>query len=89
MRWATHCGLVVEPQKPTQCYRRHIFDRVWPQNLVVVVPVGIICDMWRHHEGCVKAKQLRVERVAVRSISQELVHFAPSGVDRLYVSRGS
>jgi hypothetical protein len=30
---------------------------------------------WHHREGCIEAKQLRVERVAVWSKSQELVHF--------------
>jgi hypothetical protein len=34
-------------------------------------------------------KQLRVKDVAVGSKSQELVHFAPGRVDRLYVNRGS
>jgi hypothetical protein len=51
------------------------FDRVWPQNSAVAVPAGTRGDTWRHREGHVKAKQLRVERVAVRSKSQELVHF--------------
>jgi hypothetical protein len=37
----------------------------------------------------VKTKQLRMERVVVGSKTQELVHFAPDGVDRLYVYRGS
>jgi hypothetical protein len=55
----------------------------------MVVPAGIGGSTWCHHEGCVKVKQLRVERVAVKSISQELVHFAPDRVDMLYVSRGS
>jgi hypothetical protein len=31
----------------------------------------------RHREGCIEAKQLHVERVVVRCIFQELVHFAP------------
>jgi hypothetical protein len=65
------------------------YDRVWPQNSSVAVSVGIGGGTWRHHEGCIEAKQLHVEHVAVRSISQELVHFAPDGVDKLYVSRGS
>jgi hypothetical protein len=50
-------------------------------------PVGIEGDMWHHHGGCTEAKQLRVERVTVRSISQELVHFVHGEVDRLYVHR--
>jgi hypothetical protein len=56
---------------------------------VVVVPTRIRGGTWHHHEGCIEAKQLRVERVAVRSISEELVHFAFGGVDKLYVSWGS
>jgi hypothetical protein len=51
--------------------------------------VGIGGGTWQHSEGCVKAKQLHVERVTVESKTYELVHFAPSGVDRLYVNRGS
>jgi hypothetical protein len=62
----THGGLVVKPRKSTQRYGRRVFNRVWPQNSAVVIPVGIGGDMWHHHEGCVKAKQLRVEHVAVR-----------------------
>jgi hypothetical protein len=33
---------------------------------------------WHHHEGCIEAKQISVERVVVRSIFEELVHFAPA-----------
>jgi hypothetical protein len=35
------------------------FDRVWPQNSVAIL-AGIRDGTWRHHEGCVKAKQLHV-----------------------------
>jgi hypothetical protein len=76
MRCTTRGGLVVDPRKPTQRYGRRVYDRVWPQNLVAAVPARIGGDTWCHHNGCVKEKQLRVERVAVRSKSQELVHFA-------------
>jgi hypothetical protein len=38
-----------------------------PQNLAVVVPVGIGGGTWNHNEGCIKAKQLRVERVTIGS----------------------
>jgi hypothetical protein len=76
MRCATHGGLVVDPRKNTQRYGRRVFDRVRPQNSVMAVPTGIRGGTWRHREGCVKVKELRVERVAVRSKSQELVHFA-------------
>jgi hypothetical protein len=69
---------VADPRKNNQRYGRRVFDRDRPQNSVVAVPTGIGGGMWRHHGGCVEEKQLRVERVAVRSISQELVHFAPA-----------
>jgi hypothetical protein len=55
----------------------------------VEVPEGIGSGTWCHNRGCVKAKQLRVGRVAVESKLLELVHFAPDGVDRLYVNSGS
>jgi hypothetical protein len=74
---ASRSGLVVDPRKTTQCYGRRVFDRVWPQNSAVVVSAGIRGDTWHHREGCVKANQLHVECMAVRSKSQELVHFAP------------
>jgi hypothetical protein len=44
------------------------FAEFGPQNLVAtVVLVGISGDTWHHNEGCVKVKQLHVERMAVRS----------------------
>jgi hypothetical protein len=55
----------------------------------VVIRVGIGGCTWRHPKGCVKVKQLRVERVAIGEKLQELVHFTPDEVDILYVSRGS
>ena len=33
-----------------------------PQNSAVAVPAGIGGSTWCHHEVCVEAKQLRVER---------------------------
>jgi hypothetical protein len=48
-----------------------------PENSTVTNPVGIEGGTRHHREGWVKTKQLRVERMAVRSKSQELVHFAP------------
>jgi hypothetical protein len=78
MRCSTHGGLTVDSRKIIQRYGRRVFDRVWPQNSVVAVSAGIRGNTWRHHEGCVEAKQLRVERVAVISKSQELGHFAPA-----------
>jgi hypothetical protein len=51
--------------------------------------MGIRGGTRRHHEGCIELKQICVERVTIKSISEELLHFAPGGVDRLYVSRVS
>jgi hypothetical protein len=46
-------------------------------------------DTWFHHKMHIEAKQLRKEWVVVRSKIQELVHFAPDWVDRLYLSMSS
>jgi hypothetical protein len=54
------------------------FPESGPQNLVGVILAGLRGGMWRCREGCIKANQLRVERVAIRSKSQELVHFTPA-----------
>jgi hypothetical protein len=43
------------------------FVEFGPQNLVAEVLVGIGGGTWLHSEGRVKAKQLRVEHVAVES----------------------
>jgi hypothetical protein len=43
------------------------FDEFGPQHSVVVVPEGTGGGTWRHSEGCVKTKQLRVDRMIVRS----------------------
>jgi hypothetical protein len=80
---------VADPRKTTLRYTRRVFDRVWSQNSAVAVPVGTGGGTWRHNKGCVKAKQLRVERMVAGSKTQELVHFAPDRVDMLYVNRGS
>jgi hypothetical protein len=77
IRCAALRRLVVDPRKTTQRYKRRAFDRVWPPNLAVTVTTGIRGDTWHHHEGSVKAKQIQVEHVAVRSKFQKLVHFAP------------
>jgi hypothetical protein len=58
--------LVVEPQNHT-ALRMASFAEFGPQNLAVVVPEGTSGGTWRQSEGCVKVKQLCVERVAVRS----------------------
>jgi hypothetical protein len=84
----THGGLVVEHEyHPT--LRMAGFSKFGPQTSVAMVPKGTGGDTWRHSEGCINVKQLRVERVGVGSKTYELVYFAPDGVDRLYVNRGS
>jgi hypothetical protein len=65
------------------------FTEFGPQNSSAAVPEGTGGGTWHDRGGCVKAKQLRVKDVVVGSKSQELVHFAPGGVDRLYINRGS
>jgi hypothetical protein len=65
------------------------FAEFRPQNSAVAAPEEIGGGTWRHKRGCVKAKQLRVERVVVKSKLQLLVHFSPGGVDRLYVNMGN
>jgi hypothetical protein len=42
------------------------FAEFGPQNSVATVQKGTSGDMWRDNEVCVKAKQLRVEHVAIR-----------------------
>jgi hypothetical protein len=60
----THDGLVVEPQNhPT--LRIAGFAEFVSQNSAAEVPEGTDGGTWRHSEGCFKAKQLHVERVAV------------------------
>jgi hypothetical protein len=73
MRCATRGGFMVERQN----HPAATFTEFGPQKLVVAVLAEIRGGTWRHHEGCVVAKQLCVERMAVRSKSQELVHFTP------------
>jgi hypothetical protein len=43
------------------------FAEFGPQNSTMTVLEGIGGGTWRHSEGCVKVKQLRVEHVGVRS----------------------
>ena len=43
------------------------FAEFGPQNSAVAVPEGIGGGTWRDCKGCVKAKQLRVKDVAIRS----------------------
>jgi hypothetical protein len=62
---ATHDDLVVEPQNHL-ALRMIGFHRVGPQNSAVAIPTRIIGGMWRHHEGCVEAKQLHEECMLVR-----------------------
>jgi hypothetical protein len=88
-RCDTHEGLVVEPQNDPALWMAGFFPEFGPQNSVTVVPEEIGGSTWHHSEECIKAKQLRVERLTIRSKTLGLVYFAPSGVDRLYVNRGS
>lgn len=61
----TRVGFEVEPQN----HPSTSFAEFGPQNLVVAVLAGIRGDTWHHREGCVKAKQLCVECVAIISKS--------------------
>jgi hypothetical protein len=73
-------------EKPPSTTDGGVFGRVWPQISAVAVSVGIRGGTWRHHEGCAEAKKLCVERVAVRSKHQEMVHFAPAEwIDSMYL----
>jgi hypothetical protein len=59
MRCDTHGGLVVETQNhPT--LRMEGFAEFGLQNSTMVVLEGTGGGTWRHIEGCVKVKQLRV-----------------------------
>jgi hypothetical protein len=61
----THDCFVVEPQNHPALG----FPKLGPQNLVGAILAGIRGGMWRRREGCIKANQLRVERVVMRSKS--------------------
>jgi hypothetical protein len=65
-RCDTHDGLVVEPQNHP-ALRMTGFTEFGPQNSVAAVQEGTDDSTWCHIEGCVKTKQLRVERVVVGS----------------------
>jgi hypothetical protein len=56
---------VVEPRKTSQRCGRWVLLSL-ASKLGGAVPVGIREDMWHHHEGCIEAKQLLVERMAVK-----------------------
>jgi hypothetical protein len=64
----THDSLVVEPQNHP-ALQMESFAEFGPQNLAVAIPEGTGGGTWRHSEGCVKVKQLCVERVVVASIT--------------------
>jgi hypothetical protein len=51
------------------------FHRAWASKLYGAVPTGIEGSMWFHCEGCVEVRQLHVERMPIRCIFLELVHF--------------
>jgi hypothetical protein len=57
---------VIEPQIH-HALRMVGFDEFGPQNSGAAVPTGTDSGTWRHSNGCVKAKQLRVEHVVVGS----------------------
>jgi hypothetical protein len=62
----------------------------WASNSPsATVSMGIGGETWFHRKECIEAKQLRKEWVVVRSKIQELVHFAPDWVARLYLSMSS
>jgi hypothetical protein len=42
------------------------FAEFGPQNSAMTVPERTSGGTWRHSEGCIKVKQLCVERMAVR-----------------------
>jgi hypothetical protein len=91
VKYWQHTCLVVEDVYEVQCSRwvwwfgpqNHPvlwmagFAEFGPQNSSPAVPKGTGDGTWRDRGRCVKAKQLRVKDVAVRSKFQELVHFAP------------
>jgi hypothetical protein len=95
--------LVVEDMHEVRCSRQvwwfgpqnlpalHMagFAQFGPQNSATVVLEGTGGVTWRDPRGCIKAKQLHVKDMAVESKTYELVHFAPSGMDRLYVNMSS
>jgi hypothetical protein len=62
----THGSLVVGPQNHPTLWMAG-FAKFGPQNLVAVVSEGTNGGMWHHNEGCVKAKHLHVECMAVGS----------------------
>jgi hypothetical protein len=68
--WGTYtwcdilCGLVVWALKPHNATMAG-FAEFGHQNSAAAVLMGISVGTWHHNEGCIKAKQLRVERVTV------------------------
>jgi hypothetical protein len=54
------------------------FPEFGPVNSIMTISAGIGGGMWHHNEGCIEAKQLHVECVAIRSKPQELVYFSPA-----------
>jgi hypothetical protein len=80
---------VVEPQNHPALWMAGFAEFRSQNSAAVAVWERTSSGMWCHSEGCVKMKQLRVERVAVVSKTLDLVYFAPRGVDRLYLNKGS
>jgi hypothetical protein len=65
------------------------FAEFRPQNSVAAVLEETDGGMWHNSEGCVKTKQLRVERGPSDKKPKSWSIFAPGGMDSLYVNRGS
>jgi hypothetical protein len=63
--YATHGGLVVEPQNHPTLWMAGFTE--FGCKFGDAVPTGIEGGTWSH-EGCVEAKQLRVEHMTVRYI---------------------
>jgi hypothetical protein len=70
MKYATYGGFGNWSSKPPSVIV-HIFRQVWASKPGSAISEGIRGDMWH------QVKQLREDRVTVRSKFQELVHFAP------------
>ena len=56
----------------------HWFCQIRASKSSDAAPTGIKGDTWRHHQGCIKAKQLHEECVAIKLKYEELVHFSPN-----------
>jgi hypothetical protein len=71
MEYATHAG----PKPPDAM--EGWFRQIWASKSGGAILAGIEGGIWHHREGCVEAKQIHEECVAIRCVFQELVHFTP------------